>query len=200
MLFGIVSNRRILAHGNDARASTTFEHRSRDAFGRRSRLQGVAKSFFGSGFERFPFFSRREGNRMGRRGRKNAVLEVQRRLALGIKRMHGDETQIPLVVNEHCRDRMIDGPRWMNSRRESPNGNARAGIVAVNDGRRVKPAAAAGIKQPAPVMVGSPAPRLVARKCPAESWIPNPLTIIKRRPAIPSAKGPPAKTVTPATK
>src|SRR5215469_4717322 len=180
MLFGIVSNRRIFAHGNDARASSAFQHGSGDAFGWRSMLQGVAKSLFGGGLQRFPSFSRRESNRAGCPGGKNAVLKIQGRLALGIERMHGNETHIPLAVNEHCRDRMIDGARRMNSRRESPNGNARARIVAVNDRRRVKPAAAAGIKEPAAVMVGSPAPRLEAGKGPAESGIPNPLTIGKR--------------------
>src|SRR5215469_12150043 len=95
---------------------------------------------------------------------------------------------------------MIDWPRRMNSRRESPNGNARAGIVAVNNWRRVKPAAAAGIKEPAPVMVGRPTPRLKAGKSPAESRIPDPLPIRERRPAIPNAKGPPAKTVSAAIK
>src|ERR1700757_2704410 len=101
--------------------------------------------------------------------------------------MHGDETYVPVVVDEHRGDRMVDRPGRMNSRRKSPNGNACAREVAVNDRWRVIPAAAAGVKQPAAVMIRSPAPRLEARKSPAKSWVPNPLSIGEGRPAIADA-------------
>src|SRR6184192_3534377 len=44
-------------------------------------------------------------------------------------------------------------------------------------------------------MIRSPTPRLEARKCPAESRVPNPLPIGEGRPAIANAEGPPAKAV-----
>src|SRR5262249_13437165 len=141
MFFGVVSNRGIFACGNDSRASTAFQRSPGNANGRRRRRKGVAKGRFGSVLQRFPFFSRRESHRAlpaqfaRHASGKNAVLEIQRSLALGVERMHKDETYIPLVVNEHRDDRMIDRPKQMNSGRESPNGNARAKEVAVNDWR-----------------------------------------------------------------
>ena len=149
MFLGIVNNRRIFAGRNDASASATFKKGSGNANGRRCGCKSVVKSFFGSGFQPFPFLSRRKSDHAaptqiaGGPGGENSVLEVPRSLALGVERMHGDETYVPLVVNEHRGHRMIDRPGRMNSRRESPNGNTRARKVAVNDRRRVKPASAA---------------------------------------------------------
>src|SRR5690348_4661634 len=90
---------------------------------------------------------------------------------------------------------MIDRSRRMNSRRESPDGNTGAGIEAVTNRRRVKPASAAGVKQPSTVMIGRPAPRVEAIPSPAESGIQNPLTVRKRRPAVANAERPPAEAV-----
>ena len=149
MFPGIVSNRRIFAGRNDASASTAFKNGSGNANRRRSWRKGVVESFFGSGLQRFPFLSRRKSDHAAPTqiargpGGENAALEVQGSLALGVERMHGDETYIPLVVNEHRGHRMIDRPGWMNSRWKSPDGNACSRKVAVNDRRRVKPSSAA---------------------------------------------------------
>src|SRR5689334_18819141 len=95
---------------------------------------------------------------------------------------------------------MIDRSRRMNSRRESPDGSTGAGIEAVTNRRGVKPASAAGVKQPSTIMIGRPAPRVEAVPSPTERGIQNPLAIRKRRPAVANAEGPPAETVSPAIK
>src|SRR5262245_59211254 len=126
MFLGVVSNRRILARRNDASASTAFQHGSGNPNGGRSGRKRIAKSFFGSGLQRFPFFSSRECDHAPAThvtrwvGGENPVFEVQRSFPFGVQRMHGDETEVPLVVKEDCRDWMVDRPRRMNSRRESP--------------------------------------------------------------------------------
>src|SRR5690349_15110097 len=105
MFLGIVSNRGIFPRRNDASASTAFQHSSRNANRGCSRRKRVAKSFFGSGLQHFPFFSRRKSDNAAPTqiasgpGGENAVFEVQGSLALGVERMHGDETYVPLVVD-----------------------------------------------------------------------------------------------------
>src|SRR5689334_23740732 len=98
MLFGIVSNRRISACRNDPSASTALQYGPGNANRRPRRREGVVESFFGRGLQRFPLLSRRKSNHVTpaqiarSRGGKDAVLEIQRSFALGVERMHGDET------------------------------------------------------------------------------------------------------------
>src|SRR5207244_12467103 len=93
--------------------------------------------------------------------RNNSMIQVQGSLALAVQRMHRNDPERFVVANKNRSYGTIDGPRRMDPRRQAPDGNARSGAVAaIRQRRRVVPTSAAGVEQPAPVVVGSPTPGL----------------------------------------
>src|SRR5258708_35378241 len=86
----------------------------------------------------------------------------------------------------------------MNSRGGPPSGTERVPGVAVENRRRIKPAATRGIEKPSSIVIGSPAPRLVADPSPAKRGILDPLPIRERGPAQPHAEWPPTVSICPA--
>src|SRR5258708_23911148 len=69
--------------------------------------------------------------------------------------------------------------------------------VSVKKRRGIKPAPARGIEEPSSVMIGSPAPRLIARPGPAKPRIHDPLPIREWRPAKSHAKRSPTVSICP---
>src|SRR5580704_19663084 len=103
--------------------------------------------------------------------------------------MRGDDTQLAVLANEYRR-RTIERVRRMEGGR-----NTISWVTPINSeicGRRIEPAATRGVKEPAAIVVRSPAPRLVAGKRPAKAGIHDPLAHGKRRPAEACAEGPPS--------
>src|SRR6266571_5335692 len=203
MFLRVIGNGRIPIRGNNTRSGAALKYRSRNANWGRGRRKAVAESFLGRGFQGFPFlFWRARDDLLAlplrpNRG-ENAALQIQRSLALGIQRMHGHDTDIPVVADKHGGYRVIDHTRRMNDRRKPPSGNTR--VKAVKQGWRIKPSAAPGVKEPATVMIGSPAPRLKTDPGPAESGIQDPLPIREGRPTEASSKRSPAVPISAAVK
>jgi hypothetical protein len=178
VLARIVSDGRILVEGDDTRPGITFGHGSRNAGRRRSGNEAAAQSIARRGLQRLPFLSVLRGhdrfaNTSRSGGRENSVLQIQRSLTLLIKGMHGHDAKFAVLANEDCRCSPIEERmRRMNDGREAPS---RTSPRSVNHWRCIKPAAAAGVEEPATVMVRSPAPRLGTHPRPAERRVPNPL-------------------------
>ena len=118
------------------------------------------------------------------------MLEVKRGLALFVERVHGDDAEFAVLANEDGCGCPIDGMRRVNDRRE-----ALSRVVLIIDGRRIEPATAGSVKEPAAIVIRSPAPGLEAGESPAESRIVNPLARGERRPAEAGTEGPPSVTV-----
>src|SRR5215472_169571 len=206
MLFGVVCDRRFFHRGDDARARGPLEHGSRNTLGGSGGDQTIAESVFGRGLQGLPFLSgfgsdHAPSGQIARSGRrKNSMIQVQRSLALAVQRVHRNDPQPVVVANKNRSYGMIDRPRRMDPWRKPPDGNARTGVVAIWQRRRVEPTSAAGVEQPAPVVIGSPPPRLETVPRPAEGRVPNPLSVGKGRPAVGDTEGPPAITIGSAAK
>lgn len=79
-----------------------------------------------------------------------------------IEWVHGDNTKLAAIANEDRRYRTIDRMRRMNPLGEAPHWTDRIARVSVENRRRIKPAAAGGIEQPAAIVIRSIAPGLIA--------------------------------------
>src|SRR5258708_27063001 len=101
------------------------------------------------------------------------------------------DTAPAALANEDSRDGSIDGLRRMNAPGEPPSRTDRVHRVSVENRRRIKPDAAGGIKEPSSIVIGSPAPRLIADPGPAKCRIHDPLPIREWRPAKPHTEGSP---------
>src|SRR5580692_1762702 len=104
--------------------------------------------------------------------------------------MHGDDSEPAVLANEYSRRRTIERVRRMDDGRKTLSGVTPSD--SVKRWRGIEPAAARGVKEPAAIVVRSPAPRLEAGKSPAETRIPDPLAHGERRPAEACAKGAPS--------
>src|SRR5207253_10790841 len=76
-------------------------------------------------FQCFPFLPRRDRQELRAHAfhsntRENAALQVQRGLSLLIEWMHGHDTDLATLADEDTGHGMIDGARWMSSRRDTP--------------------------------------------------------------------------------
>src|ERR1700682_2603323 len=89
---------------------------------------------------------------------------------------------------------MDDGRRHL-SRVPSITAVSPIATVSVISWGRIKPAAARSVKEPASIVVRSPAPGLGAGKGPAEARVPHPLPHGEGRPAQARAEGAPAVAV-----
>src|SRR5271170_1700723 len=133
---------------------------------------------------RFLDLPRVRGTRDGG-GRDNATLDWKD--ALG--QVHGSFSTIVERVSRHDSDGASvranpgDGGR-------PPGGEADVAKIAGNPNP-----AEAGLENPAAVVVGEPAPRLIANEAPTERGILKPATTRKRAPAETNAIGTPAVTV-----
>ena len=200
MFARVVNDRRIFADGNRTNAGLAFKNGPRNTGRSGGGRETAGKRIARRRFQRLPFLSRRQGrSRLAQtfcshRG-ENAMFQILRCLAFLIERMHGHDADFAVVANEDRGDRVIEGTRWMNHRRE-PSSWAHASRVAVKSRRGIKPAAATTIKEPAAVMIGRPAPRLRANPGPAKTRIVDPLPGCERRPANSRTKRPPAVSVT----
>jgi hypothetical protein len=94
-----------------------------------------------------------------------------------IERMHRHDTGLAALANEDSRDGAIEGVRRMNALGKPPSRTDRVHRVSVENRRGIKPAAAGGIKEPSSIVIGSPAPRLIADPGPAKCRIHDPLPI-----------------------
>ena len=112
-----------------------------------------------------------------------------------IEWMHGHDTDLATLADEDTRHGMIDGARWMNSRRDTPYRTNRITRVSVENRGGIKPAAAGGIEKPSPIVVGRPTPGLKADPSPAKPGIHDPLSVGEGRPAKARAERPPAISV-----
>lgn len=191
----IVHDGRIVAEGNDARPAAAFEGRARCAHRGSCSHKAACQRVMCRRLYGFPFLSACCGqNRRrwipGGLGGKDAVLQIQRSLAVLVERMHGDDTELAVLANEYSRRRTIERVRWMDDGRKTLSWVTP--ISSVIRWRRIEPAATRGVKEPAAIVVRSPAPRLVAGKSPAEAGIPHPLAHGERRPAEACAEGPPS--------
>src|SRR5258708_40300012 len=94
-----------------------------------------------------------------------------------IEGVHRHDAAVHALSNENSRHRMIDDARWINATREVPSRNTSISWVSVKNRRRIKPAATGGIEEPPSIVIGSPAPRLVADPGVAKSMIHDQLSI-----------------------
>src|SRR6202521_1116603 len=130
--------------------------------------------------------------------RENAALQIQRCLPFLIERMHGHDAALAALTNEDSRHRTIDGTRGMNAPGEPLSRADWITWVSIENWRGIKPAATGGIEEPSSIVIGSPAPRLIAHPSPAKSGIHEPLSIREGGPAEAHAKRPPTVSIGPA--
>src|SRR5258708_28082910 len=105
------------------------------------------------------------------------------------------DTAPAALANEDSRDGSIDGLRRVTAPGAPPSRTDRVHRVSGETGWRIKPAAAGGIKEPSSIVIGSPAPRLIADPGPAKCRIHDPLPIREWRPAKPHTEGSPTVSI-----
>src|SRR6266851_7095426 len=181
----IVGDGRILTERDGTNSGIAFDHGSRNASRRPGGHQAAAETFPRRRLQRFPFLSalNRQNLRVNTFRsyvRENAALQIQGSLSFYIERMHGHDAGLAAIANEDSRHRMIHGTGGMNAFGESPHRTDGIPRVSVKSRRRIKPAAAGGIEEPSSVVVGRPAPRLIAGPGPAKRGIGDPLPIRER--------------------
>src|SRR5271168_1819022 len=198
VLLRVIADRRVFSERNDSRAGVALLQGASDARraggGGEAAAEGVARS----GFQRFPF---RAGLRRddrcthadSRLHRKNAMLEIERSFAPFIEGMHRDDAQFAVLANEDGGRGAIKRTRGMHDWYEFLIRSTEELSIQT---RRIEPAAAAGIEEPASVMIWRPAPGGGANESPAKGGIQDPLSGSERRPGIGRAERPPAVTVT----
>lgn len=98
-----------------------------------------------------------------------------------VERIHRHDAEYAVSANEDGSGGLIKWMGWMDGRAR-PRSRI-AGVNAVVRGRRIEPAATGRIKEPATIVIRSPAPGLEAGERQAETRIPQPLAHGERRPA-----------------
>src|SRR5882762_8355213 len=166
----IVSDRRIIAVRSKPGIRASIGNRPRNAWRRSGPNWAAGQRIARRGLQRIPFLPELAAGdplahsfRQG--GRENTVFQIPWSLALFIERMNRHDAHLALVANEDACHRTINWTGRVHSFGEAIPWNIRGPIKYR---WRIEPAAAAGIKEPAAVMVRSPAPRLRAHPSPAE--------------------------------
>src|SRR5205807_1468529 len=135
MLLRIITDRGVFARRDHAHAGAGFDHGSRNANGSSGGREGADESVFGRGLQGFPFLSGLGSDKPATRigWGNNPMLQVQRSFALGIERMHGNDTDRAVVVHEDGGHGMVDRAWSVNPWRGAPEGTAR--VISVNHRR-----------------------------------------------------------------
>ncbi len=180
-----------------------LNHRPRNASRRRRGRKAAAEAFARRRLQRFPFLSALDRDDLRAQAfcshvRENAALQIERSLSFFIERMHGHDAALAALANEDGRHWMIDNAGRINTAREPPYRTESIPRVSVQNRRGIKPAAAGGIEEPPSIVVGSPAPRLIADPGPAKSGIHDPLSIREGGPAEARSEWPPPISISPA--
>jgi hypothetical protein len=132
---------------------------------------------------------------LGSHVRENAAFQIQGSLSFFIERMHRHDAALATFANENSRHRTIDKAGRMNDLGVSRHRAESVPRVSVKDRRGIKPAAAGRVEEPSTIVIGGPAPRLIADPSGAEKRIRNPLAICERGPAKPDTERPPTVSI-----
>src|SRR5260370_5712450 len=126
---------------------------------------------------------------------EDAAFQIQGSLSPFIERMHRHAAALAALVKENSRHGTIDEAGRMNDLGVSGHRAEAVPRVSVKKRRGIKPAAAGRGKKPSSIVIGGPAPRLIANPSGAEKRIRNPLAICKWGPAEAHTERPPTVSI-----